>query len=218
MLLLLFMAVLPTRGHCQSAGAGRSFALIGTEWQRTLNAVEKYLENPQPAAEQRQRYDTLLSSIAQDAQAIQAEARREIDEQNRLLEALGPVPAEGQPAEARDVARERKDIVDAIGLYQARIAQAELAAARARALQEKLANIVRRRFIELLVERYPSPLAPGVAVEGATQLVAAGFQLARAPLEWYQSLPSTQRNLLRWLLPAVLVPAVWWPGLFVACC
>ena len=69
-LLLLFMAVLPTPGHCQSAGAGRSFALIGTEWQRTLNAVEKYLENPQPAAEQRQRYDTLLSSIAQDAQAI----------------------------------------------------------------------------------------------------------------------------------------------------
>jgi potassium-dependent mechanosensitive channel len=202
------MAVLPTPGHCQSAGAGRSFALVGTEWQRTLNAVEKYLENPQPAAEQRQRYDTLLSSIAQDAQAIQAEARREIDAQNRLLEALGPVPVEGQPAEARDVARERKDIVDAIGLYQARIAQAELAAARARALQEKLANIVRRRFIELLVERYPSPLAPGVAVEGATQLVAAGFQLARAPLEWYQSLPSTQRNLLRWLLPAVLIPAV----------
>ena len=106
------------------------------------------------------------------------------------------------------MARERKDIVDAIGLYQARIAQAELAMARARALQEELAKVVRRRFVELLVERYPSPLAPGVAIQGATQLVASGLQLARAPLEWYQSLPGTQRSLLRWLLPAGLVPAV----------
>jgi small-conductance mechanosensitive channel len=51
-------------------------------------------------------------------------------------------------------------------------------------------------------------LAPGVAREGSTQLAATGFQLARAPLEWYQSLPGTQRDLLRWLLPAVLVPAI----------
>jgi small-conductance mechanosensitive channel len=206
--LVLSHALLATHGYCQPTAAGRSFALIDAEWQRTLDAVQKYLENPQPAAEQRQRYDTLLSGIAQDAQAIQAEARGEIDAHNRLLEALGPAPAEGQPAEARDVARERKDIVDAIGLYQARIAQAELAATRARALQEKMAHVVRRRFIELLLERNPSPLAPGVAVQGATQLVAAGLQLTRAPLEWYQSLPSSQRDLLRWLLPAVLVPAV----------
>jgi potassium efflux system protein len=206
--LLLSSGLFAADGNCQPMAGGRSFALVDTEWQRTLNAVEKYLENPQPAAEQRQRYDTLLSGIAQEAQAIQAEARGEIDAQNRLLEALGPVPAEGQPAEARDVARERKDILDAIGLYQARIAQAELAATRARALQEKMANVVRRRFVELLVERYPSPLAPGVAVQGATQLMAGGSQLARAPIEWYQSLPDTQRNLLRWLLPAALVPAV----------
>lgn len=208
LLILLFLVAFPSPGHCQPEAAGRSFALIDAEWQRALDSVQKFLENPRPAAEQRQHYDTLLSGIAQDAQAVQAEARGEIEAQKRLLDALGAAPAEGQPAEARDIARERKDIVEAIGLYQARIARAELAAARAWALREGLAKVVRRRFIERLVERYAPPLAPGVAVKGATQLVAVAGQLANAPLEWYQGLPGAERDLLRWLLPAALIPTV----------
>lgn len=207
LLSLLSLAVLSSPGYCQPV-AGRSFALIGAEWQRTLDAVEKFLDTPRPNAEQRRRYDTMLAGIAQDAQAIQAEARREIDAQTRLLEALGQAPAEGQPPEPRDVARERQDIVDAISLYQARIAQAELAAARARGLQEKLANVVRRRFIERLLERFPSPLAPGVAVQGTVELMTAGTQIARSPLDWYQGLPEAQRLRLQWLLPSTLFVAV----------
>jgi hypothetical protein len=48
--LVLSHAFLATNAYCQPTAAGRSFAIIDTEWQRTLTAVEKYLENPQPAA------------------------------------------------------------------------------------------------------------------------------------------------------------------------
>ncbi|MFO1119247.1 MAG: DUF3772 domain-containing protein [Rhodospirillales bacterium] len=85
---------------------------------------------------------------------------------SRLLEALGPAPAEGQPAESRDVARERKEISDTIGLYRARLAQTELAVTRAASLQEQLAATVRQRFVAQLLQRDPSPLAPGFCATG----------------------------------------------------
>ena len=205
MAVLLFVAAVPS--HAEEVSAGRSFALVAGEWQRAFDTVERSMNDQQVDEARRRRWDALLTSVIDDARAFEADSRREIEAQTRLLEALGPAPAEGQPPEARDVARERKDISDTIGLYRARLAQTELAVTRAAALQEQLAATVRQRFVQRLLQRDPSPLAPGVMREGLTAAVDRFQQTVATPLAAWAALAEDQRARLRWLLPTALLVA-----------
>lgn len=192
----------------QDTAVGRSFALVASEWQRTFDTVERAINDQQQVDEgRRRRWDAQLTAAIDDARAFEGEARREIEAQTRLLDALGPAPAEGQPAEARDVARERKEISDALALYRARLAQAELAVTRAAALQEALATTVRQRFLQRLLQRDPSPLAPGVMQEGLAAALDRFQQTLATPAVSWAALTDEQRTRLRWLLPATLVLA-----------
>lgn len=196
---LLFAAAMSS--HAEDVSAGRSFALVVGDWQRTFDSIERSLNDQQLDEARRRRWDTLLTAVIDDARAFEADARREIEAQTRLLEALGPAPAEGQPAEGRDVARERKEISDTIGLYRARLAQTELAVTRAASLQEQLAATVRQRFVAQLLQRDPSPLAPGVLRDGLTAAADRFQQALAAPLDAWVALPDDQRVRLGWLLP-----------------
>jgi len=207
LLSLLVTACVPA-ASAQTAAPGRSFALVTAGWDRTFDAVERALRGASLSEAQRREFDGQLSAILQDAGALQDEARREIEEQTRLLETLGPAPAEGQPPEPRDLARERKDISEVIGLSRARLAQAELGSARAVALQEQLATAVRRRFVQRLLQRDPPPLAPGVLTEGLSQWGGLTAQMATAPLAWYAAQPEDERTRIAWLLPGALLPAL----------
>lgn len=201
---LLFAAAMPS--HAEEVSAGRSFALVAGDWQRTFDSIERSL-NDQVDEARRRRWDALLTAVIDDAHAFEADARREIEAQTRLLEALGPAPAEGQPAESRDVARERKEISDTIGLYRARLAQTELAVTRAASLQEQLASTFRQRFVQQLLQRDPSPLAPGVLRDGLAAATDRFRQTLATPLDAWAALPDDQRVRLGWLLPAALLLA-----------
>lgn len=209
LLLALFLAVTAAApSAAQDPAAGRSFALVAGEWQRTFESVERAVSDQQQVDEtRRRRWDALLTAVIDDARAFEADARREIEAQTRLLDALGPAPAEGQPPEARDVARERKEISDAIALYRARLAQTELAVTRAAALQEQLATTVRQRFVQRLLQRDPSPLAPGVMQEGLAAALDRLQQTLATPAGSWAALTDEQRTRLRWLLPATLLLA-----------
>jgi len=208
-MLVMFLAVAAAApAAAQDPAAGRSFALVAGEWQRTFEAVERAVNDQQQVDEsRRRRWDALLTAAIDDARAFEADARREIEAQTRLLDALGPPPAEGQPPEARDVARERKEISDAIALYRARLAQTELAVTRAAALQEQLATTVRQRFVQRLLQRDPSPLAPGVMQEGLAAALDRLQQTLATPAGSWAALTDEQRTRLRWLLPATLLLA-----------
>lgn len=191
--------------RAQDAAPGRSFALVVAEWQRTFDSVERSTTDRQLDESQRRRWDALLAAVIEDARAFEADARREIEAQTRLLDALGAPPAEGQSPEPRDVARERKDISDVINLYRSRLAQTELAVTRAAALQEQLASAVRQRFIQRLLQREPSPLAPGVLAAGISAAADRLVQIAEAPTDAWAALAEDQRARLRWLLPLTLL-------------
>ncbi|MBK8210117.1 MAG: DUF3772 domain-containing protein [Rhodospirillales bacterium] len=207
--LLALMTIGPgTIVRAQDAAPGRAFALVVSDWQRTFDSVERSTGDRQLDESQRRRWDALLAAVIEDARAFENDARREIEAQTRLLEALGTPPAEGQSPEPRDVARERKDISDVIGLYRSRLAQTELAITRAAALQEQLASAVRQRFLQRLLQREPSPLAPGVFAAGVAAAADRLMQIAAAPLDAWAALAEDQRARLRWLLPLTLLAGV----------
>jgi small-conductance mechanosensitive channel len=148
----------------------RSFALIVAEWQRTLAAAEAFAKTASFASEEQSTYLVALARVLKEAQAAVKESQGQIDEQGRLREALGPEPAADQAAEPREIVRQRKDIDETIAFYRARLAQAELAAARAHEAQEALAAAARQMFVLRLLERTDSPLQPTILIAGLTGL------------------------------------------------
>jgi small-conductance mechanosensitive channel len=189
---VLVFAAMPAPSHAQQSA--NSFPDVARYWDRTLDRVEHYVEGGVHSDELQQTYGELLADIVSDAKKVQTEAERQVNAKSRLLTAIGPPPAEGEPAESKGVAEERRQLTDSISAFKEQLAQADLALARARDLQDALSKAVRTRFVEQLLVRSPSPLSPDVLAKGAPEFVAVLGLLARAPIEWYRGLTPERRQ------------------------
>ncbi|MGF1639999.1 MAG: DUF3772 domain-containing protein [Rhodospirillales bacterium] len=204
---VVFLLTALTPPVASAQGADETLAAVARQWHRTLDLIERYVQSGDHSAELHDTYSGHLEGIASDAGRLHAEAERQIAAKSRLLEALGPPPAEGEPREPPDVAGERRQLTQSIAAFKAQMAQAELARTRARELQGALSEAVRARFIEQLFARDRSPLAPEVFAKGAPEFVGVLGQLAHAPIEWYRGLTREQRQSiwLNWRMSFFLV-------------
>ena len=92
------------------------------------------------------------------------------------LAALGPPPAEGA-SEAESIAAERAALERRLEALDARIRQAELAAARATAIIEDIDTLIRARFAEQLLTLGPTPLNPALWPASVLEVAALGDRL-----------------------------------------
>jgi potassium-dependent mechanosensitive channel len=208
-LLAIFVtAGVPARSQEQQADG--SFDGTAQNWDRSLDRIENYAEGGVHSDELHRGYGDQLKEITTEAKHVQAEAERQVNAKSRLLDSLGPAPAEGEPAESEGVAQERKQLTESIAGFKAQLSQADLTLTRARDLQDALSQAVRTRFVEQLLIRDRSPLAPGVLSSGAPEFVAVLGLLARAPIEWYQGLAPERRwdIWLNWRFSFFLVAIV----------
>jgi small-conductance mechanosensitive channel len=193
---VLVIAAVPARSQApQSDG---SFAGTAQYWDRSLDRIENYAEGGVHSDELQRDYGDQLKEIANEAKKVQAEAERQVNAKSRLLDALGPAPAEGEPPESEDVAQERKQLTESVAGFKAQLSQADLTLTRARDLQDALSQAVRTRFVEQLLIQDRSPLAPGVLTKGGPEFVAVLGLLVRAPIEWYQDLAPERRWDIWW--------------------
>lgn len=140
-------------------------------WELTLDELEDRVAAGALDEEQFQEVRTTLLAIIEQARAAAATAHGTVDVTKQMIDALGPPPAEGEPAEAAVIANERKRLGDSLSLYNARVRQAELAATRADILL-RTANSQRMAiFTETLFRRGAPPLLPETWAEIPQQLV-----------------------------------------------
>jgi small-conductance mechanosensitive channel len=182
------------------AGAQAVDAAAKSRWERVLGAVEVYVRSASHNEDDYKAYSNDLAALIQDARAAAAAAKQDIETANQLLNALGPPPAAGEPAEVPEAAQQRRQLNDALAKHKARLGQAEYAITRATALQDQLAELFRADFVAVLLQRWPSPLLPQVAPAALREFADNTVVLARAPFEWYVNLPAEQASqiLLHW--------------------
>ncbi len=167
-LLLLFCAALSL---APAARAADDFDAMVAGWELTLDELEDRVAAGELDEERFQEVRDTLLAIIEQARAAAATANGTAGVTQQMIEALGPAPAEGEPAEPEVIASERKRLSDSISLYTARARQAELAATRADIL---LRTANRKRmldFTEALFRQGALPLSPATWGEIPQQLV-----------------------------------------------
>lgn len=188
--LFLVLGVAPTQ-------AAAPFAALSAKWSRMLQTVEAYVNGPEHRLDRTAEFRKLLARVADQATAARDDAKAKVAATQTLLDALGPPPKAGAPAEAPAIAAKRRQYTDAVTEYRARMGFADLALARAKQLDAALAGLERQTLIERLLAPAPAPLAPETLVKGVPELARALARVAGSPLAWYRGLRPEARAKVR---------------------
>ncbi len=180
----------------------RPFSIIVADWNRKLATVEDYVSGVGRDPARSSEFQDLADQVKASAHAERARAQGAVKTLQGLLDALGTPPAEADTPEDPDVAAQRAQYKADITDYRGRIALAELALARATALEERISALYFERLIAKLQIRYPSPLLPATL---AVAFPEAGKFLARIAATPQQSGEALKPRDLLMVVAAILV-------------
>lgn len=205
---LLVITLVGLAGAVSAQEVSRPFSKIVADWNRTLDNARRYIDEPVHFEQRSREYRLQLNDVRTAAQAAAASAADQIAQQERLLEALGPAPKDGEAAERPEIAAQREKYTEDVAFYRARVSQAELASARAAELSRAIAELSREELWRDLMSTNPSPLTPQTVSRALPDLYRAAAALARTPVVWWRNLSEELRSSLIFLrLPAFLIVA-----------
>ena len=170
-------------------------AIDYTAWDRVAGRAEKTVEAGGASDD---ALEALRSQIAQwRDQFLTAEGQNKdrIDTLRAQIGALGPAPAEGEPAEAADVAQRRTELEEQLNRLSAPVVAAEEAYTRADGLIREIDSLIRERRTDRLLHLGPSPLNPTLWPKAFQAVAGSAENLAREMREAVSS-RAEQRELL----------------------
>lgn len=177
----------------------RPFSVITAEWNHKLASIEAYVTGLDRDPARSDEFRKLADEVRASALAERERAERALSTLLHLVDALGPAPEEGAPPEDPEIAAQRAQYQQDITAYRGRVAQADLALARATELEDQISALFMQRLIANLSIRYPSPLSPEtftVALPEAGHVLAG---ILATPVAWWQELPERKQQ------PAVIL-------------
>lgn len=194
--MVLSAAVLPSFGaSAQTVLDGNAFGMSAANWNRTLNAVENYIDGGQHSPEQTSEFRNKILQIRQNALEVSQRGGEALKNLEPRLEALGAPPEEGAPAESDEIAEERKRLNEQISVNRARQSLADVTLARIDSIQLNLTALDRERFVQKIFKEYPLPFDPAVLSEGITQILSAARAIVATAPSWWNNLPANRKNL-----------------------
>src|SRR6056297_1931701 len=177
----------------QTQPAGSQAAPDFDEWDKVAQRAEEAVEEARASTPALEELRSELARWREQFAAAQDINSSTISTVQRQLEALGPVPENGQ--ESGEIAAQREDLTARLGELQAPAKRAELAHSRADGLIKGIDQILRDRQTDALLDFGPIPLNP-VHWPGTvtTLLESAGALHSEAVSQW--SRPSQPDQLL----------------------
>lgn len=179
--------------------------------QRSLKIVEARLESGDLNKEEIDGIRRQVERVADSALEVRGKAMREVEEQTRLLNALGPKPGEAEPPDSPQVEAERQELEEAIADSRGRIKSTNLLLTRVDSLRTRLARAEFSLVAHILGERTETPLAPGLIGEAVALLPGQFASFREKIAEWWHRLEfSGERfgTLMWWLIILVVVVVV----------
>ncbi len=206
---ILFVAAVPVGAAPVEDSAGaQAFEQMSANWTDVLDKIEAYAQGSEHTTQQHARLNAQLATIKGEAENVEEEAKAEMLTRVRLLESLGPPPAEGDPPEPLDIKSKREELNIEINVFRSRVAQAQLTRARAEDLEDSLSAAARKELRERLLVRGPLPLAPDTVAQAIPEFGQILRILADSWGEWRAGLSPDQLEEVRWRGVILLVVVV----------
>ncbi|NHQ75962.1 mechanosensitive ion channel family protein [Roseovarius gahaiensis] len=193
----LVAGTVPVVAHAQqsspSQASGGQTEVDFDEWEKVAQRAEEVVEAARASSPALGELRSELARWRERLNAAQDVNSSTISTVQRQLEALGPLPENGQ--ESDGIAAQRQELTDRLGELQAPVRRAELAHSRADGLIKGIDQILRDRQTDALLDFGPIPLNP-VHWPGTvtTLLESAGALHSEAVSQW--SRPSQPDQLL----------------------
>ncbi|ALJ37074.1 MULTISPECIES: DUF3772 domain-containing protein [Azospirillum] len=176
-------AVVPSVLAQSAAPAAEAAADFKTKLPQWQNALERAANRIAGGDLANTEYETLradLAKIQHEVRESGAAAAAARDTAQRMLDALGPPPAQGAPPEEAGIAAERKRLTQTIGEAEGRTKQTELIVTRADILLRTAADQRMTQLTEQIVRRGPVPLLPATWAALPEQTAYVQERMARA--------------------------------------
>ena len=157
------------------------------EWALSLELVTHKLESGSVSELDLELLHRELTRVRAVALEVGAAAHARLAETTALLETLGPPPAEGAPAESKEIVAERKRLHDELSRISAQAKQAELMVFRAETLLGQLGTARRAGIAQALVTRGPSLFAIDTWEIAGGELVPTLGVIVTSPVVWWES-------------------------------
>ena len=203
--LLIPLLATPGQGHAQQTASPYGQIQL---WDQALTRMEATLsESPTILPGDSIALQASLNAILATARQLRDGQEGRLPQLRIQLESLGPAPADGQPAEDKEVAKKRRQITNEISLAEGRIKQSDLAIARANAL---LAEIGRKEQAEIQDQILIQGPSPASAKTWQTALMLDTPVLAErgsSVASWWQELRQRDRRGLPLFAPTLILIA-----------
>lgn len=167
----------------QNEPPARPVAELLNEWKGALDQIGRRLASGQLEVPDLDKLRADAERVRAAVQATRPDAQAKVTAAQQLLEAMGPAPADGQPAEAKDVAKQRQQLQADLAAAEGRAKQLEVTEARANAAVTDIAKAIRDRVAQSLLAQGPSLFEADVWKLGSQQIVAGLQAVAVQPLE-----------------------------------
>lgn len=191
----------------------RALADLLNDWKATLDGLGRQLAAGRSEEADLEKIRTEAERVRSAVQASRGEALGKVAAAQQLVEALGSPPAEGQPPEAKDVARQRQQLGADLGAAEGRAKQLDVLEARANGLINDASRAIRERIASSLLARGPSTLEADVWSLGGTQFALGLQQLSAGPVARWQSngfAPLFAKSAGTLFVLAIGLAAAWW--------
>lgn len=180
-----------------SALAQESAAEKLQAWESALAEIERDLSGDPDLAQS--RHDEILrtlSVLVADARALRAAEQQRAQPLRSQLDHLGAPPAESQPPEDPDIAANRARLSEELSKSQGRITRAELAIARAQAIQDEIGRREQATTQRKMAVRGPAPLLPETWRAALSEPEALYRSIGPSAMQWWRGLQIAQMGWL----------------------
>ncbi|MBP2312828.1 DUF3772 domain-containing protein [Azospirillum soli] len=173
-----------------AASEAADFKTRLTQWQDTLNKAANRLAAGDLDNAEYEALRAQLLAVQQAAREAGGASVASRETAQRMLDALGPAPAQGAAPEAAPIAAERKRLSQTIAEVEGRGKQADLIVARADILLRTAADQRMTQLTEQIAKRGPVPLSPvswaalPEQVAYVQERVGRAFAIVLAEGEW----------------------------------
>lgn len=172
------------------------------QWSLVAERAEGAIESARASNEALEDLRKQVATWRQTFLTAQESGAERLATLRSQLKALGPVPAEGEPAESDEIAGRRAELTSQIARLQDPIVKAEEAYSRANGVIGEIDRIIRERQTSKLFELGPTPLNPLYWPRGLEELATSFNGLMAGIREGWTN--PTQQATLRDRLPAIL--------------
>lgn len=165
-----------------------SFSIVHSRWNTTLDQAERQISGDRLNKESAETLRGKISEVREASLEMSLEASEKSGELKKLSDALGPLPKEGEPLEAHEVAQERRKLERLLRETDGQVKQSDLISKRSDMLLHGISTVEIDQIVSTLAKQDPLPLDPRVWVKAGSQFFNGYKSLIKARKEGgYQS-------------------------------